>query len=170
MRASVRWVVVVVATAISTCALDIIATASGATLAATPLLDGAPRGVILGFLVCTYLLWLAGLRVNLTANGCLLEQTGTSTSLPSKVMFELARLRSSKRHVRLAAAATGYLATEIAKEVPYYAGAFGTALLSDSVDAADALVFLAGTNVGAAAYELGIARLSRTLLDRHSGR
>ena len=110
------------------------------------------------------------LRVNVIANWLLLEQTGTSTNLPSKVMFELARLRSSSRRAPRAASAAGYVATEIAKEAPYYAGAFGTALLSDTVDSTDALVFLAGTNVGAAVYEYGVARLSRTFLNRRCAR
>ena len=83
-------------------------------------------------------------------------------------MFELARLRSTSRPAARAASAVGYVATEIAKEAPYYAGAFGTALLSDTVDSTDALVFLAGTNLGAAAYEYGVARLSRTFLDKRS--
>jgi hypothetical protein len=33
----------------------------------------------------------------------------------------------------------------------------------------DALVFLAGTNIGAAVYEYGLARLSRAVLARRSG-
>jgi hypothetical protein len=46
------------------------------------------------------------------------------------------------------------------------AGAFGATLLSDSVDAHDALIFLAGANVGAAVYEYGLARLTRHFLGR----
>ena len=57
--------------------------------------------------------------------------------------------------------AVGYVVTELAKEAPYYAGAFGAALLSDSVSSNDALVFLAGANLGAAAYEYGLARLTQ---------
>jgi hypothetical protein len=67
------------------------------------------------------------------------------------------------------ASAAAYVATELAKEVPYYAGAFGTALLSDTVDSTDALVFLAGTNIGAAVYEYGVACLSCIFLDRRFG-
>ena len=51
------------------------------------------------------------------------------------------------------AAAAGYVATEIAKEAPYYAGAFGAAAVTDFVSSKHALIFLAGTNLGAAAYE-----------------
>ena len=70
-----------------------------------------------------------------------------------------------------AASAVGYVVTEIAKEAPYYAGAFGTALLSDAVDSTDALVFLGGANVGAAVYEYGVApadpHLSRRTIAAH---
>jgi len=44
---------------------------------------------------------------------------------------------------RRIAGATGYVATELAKEAPYYAGAFGAALVSDSVSSGDAIVFWA---------------------------
>src|SRR5262249_11376717 len=151
-----RWSIVVVATVVSTCALDLVATISGAIVAASPVLDGASRAAVVGFLVATYLLWFLGLRTNLAANGRLLEETGTSTNLLSKVLFELARRRSGSERPRQAAGRVGYLVTELAKEAPYYLGAFGAALLSDTVDATDALVFLAGTNIGAALYELGL--------------
>jgi hypothetical protein len=62
------------------------------------------------------------------------------------------------------------VSTEVAKEVPYYAGAFGAALVTDSVSANDALVFLGGANLGAAAYEYGLARLTRGVLVLRSRR
>jgi hypothetical protein len=52
--------------------------------------------------------------------------------------------------------------------VPYYAGAFGAVLLSDSVSSSDALIFLAGANLGAAAYEYGLARITRAFLQLNS--
>lgn len=162
------WAVIIAATVVSTGALDIVATTTGALLAASHVLDGASPPAVFGFLAASYLLWAAGLRVNVIANWCLLEQTGTSTNVLSKVMFELARIRSTSRRAARAASAAGYVAIEIAKEAPYYVGAFGAALLSDTVDSSDALVFLAGTNVGAAAYEYGVARLSRAFLDKRS--
>ena len=154
----------------STCVLDIVATAAGALLAASHMLNGASQATLSGFLAATYVLWFAGLRVNVIANWRLLEQTGMSTSLLSKSMFELARRRSSGRRAQRAASAAGYVAIELAKEAPYYAGAFGIALLSDTVGSTDALVFLAGTNVGAAVYEYGVARLSIAFLNRRSPR
>jgi hypothetical protein len=169
-RRTVRWAVTVAANCISMCALDVIATAAGVLLATSHLLDDAPHGVVGGFLAATYLLWAAALRINVAANWRLLEETGTSTSLPSKLMFDIVRLHSSSQRGPRAASAAGYIATELAKEAPYYAGAFGTALISDTIDSTDALVFLAGTNVGAALYEYGLAWLSITLLDRRSRR
>ncbi|MET1003340.1 MAG: hypothetical protein ABWZ15_16145 [Acidimicrobiia bacterium] len=170
LRPTLRWAVTGAATGLSWCTLELAATAAGSLLVASPVLDGASPSVAVGFLLATYALWVAGLRLNLVANWLLLEQTGASTNLPSKVMFELARARSRSRRLPRAASAVGYVATEIAKEAPYYAGAFGTALLSDTVNSTDALVFLAGTNVCAAAYEYCVARLSRTVLDRTSQR
>jgi hypothetical protein len=56
--------------------------------------------------------------------------------------------------------------TELAKEVPYYASASGVALLSDSVSTGDAIVFLAGSNLGAGIYEYTLARVMRIYLRR----
>jgi len=46
---------------------------------------------------------------------------------------------------RIAVARVGgtYLGLELVKEAPYYAGAFGAAVVSDSVSSTDAIVFLA---------------------------
>ena len=162
-----RWAATVGATAVSTYALDAVATATGAALAASGLLHGAPHALLLGFLALSYVAWGAGLRRSLSANWALLERTGTSTNALSKAAHDLARA------ARLAAAAragspapSGYVATELAKEAPYYAGAFGAALVSDSVSSGDAIVFLAGANLGAAAYEYGLAGLTRAFLRR----
>lgn len=168
--AMIRWVVTLGATGVSMVVLDVVATVVGAILVASNLFDGTSQGVVIGFLAVTYLLWAAGLRANVVANWGLLEQTGTSTNLPSKVMFELVRCRASTPTAPRVASAIGYVGTEIAKEAPYYAGAFGTALVSDAVTSLDALVFIAGTNIGAGAYEYGVARLSRVVLDRRAPR
>lgn len=161
-----RWVVTVGATAASTYALDMVATAAGLALVASQLLQGLAPGSVLLFLAASYVLWGAGLRVNLQANWALLEGTGTSTNLPSKAAYDLVRLKSPSVRARRIAAAAGYVATELAKETPYYFGAFGVALVSDSVSATEAIVFLAGANLGAAAYEYGLAGLVRAFLRR----
>ena len=49
----------------------------------------------------------------------------------------------------------------------YYAGAFAAALATSAISAADAMVFLAGTNAGAGAYEYALARGTRALLREH---
>ena len=161
-----RWLATLGATAISTYALDAVATATGATLAASGLLHGAPHALLLGFLALSYVAWGAGLRKSLSANWALLERTGTSTNALSKAAHDLAGLRGWHSRMRKLATAAGYVATELAKEAPYYAGAFGAALVSDSVSSGDAIVFLAGANFGAAAYEYGLAGLTRAFLRR----
>ena len=154
----------VAATAASTYALDAIATAAGLALAASHVLRGVDHALLLAFLAVSYVVWAIGLRANLRANWALLEQTGTSTNALSKAAYELARLRTASARARRVAAAIGYVGTELAKEAPYYAGAFGAALLSDSVSSREAIVFLAGANLGAAAYEYGLARLTQSFL------
>jgi len=121
---------------------------------------------LLGVLALSYVAWGAGLRINLRANRALLERTGTSTNALSKAAYDLVALRWDSPRVRAVAAALGYVATELVKEVPYYAGAFGAAVLTDSISSNDALIFLAGANLGAAAYEYGLAWLTRAFLRR----
>jgi hypothetical protein len=104
---------------VSTYALDGIATAAGLLLVASQALAGLGHSALLAFLACTYVLWGAGLRVNLQANWALLERTGTSTNALSKAAFDLARRRKAGSRVQRLAAAGGYVVTELAKEVPY---------------------------------------------------
>jgi hypothetical protein len=164
------WAATVAATAVSTYALDGVATAAGVLLVASHALGGLGHWHALVFLVATYAAWGAGLRANLRANWSLLEQTGMSTNALSKAAHDLTRLRSTSDRDRRIASAAGYLGLELAKEAPYYAGAFGAAVLSDSVSSTDAIVFLAGTNLGAAGYEYALARLTRLVLRLRSPR
>jgi NNMT/PNMT/TEMT family len=163
-RALSAWLVTLAATAVSMYALDAVATATGVLLVASGLLSGLDHVLVLVFLASTYVVWGIGLRANVGANWSLLERTGTSTNALSKAAFELARRRGAR--AQRIAAATGYVATELAKEAPYYAGAFGAAALTDAVSSTDALLFLAGANLGAAASEYGLAQLTRGLLGR----
>lgn len=162
------WVVTVLATAASTYALDGFAVAVGALLAASGVLAGLDRPLLLTFLAATYVVWAAGLRVNLAANWSLLTCTGASTNALSKAAHDIAQARDAGSRTRRFAASGGYIVTELAKEVPYYASASGAVLVSDAVSAGDAIIFLAGTNIGAAVYEYGLARATRAFLRRRT--
>ena len=153
------------ATAVSTYALDAFAIAVGTLLAALVCLRASTGRRCSRFLAATYVLWGAGLRANLAANWSLLAAPARARTC-SRRPRTTSRGRASRRARRRFAASTGYVVTELAKEVPYYASASGLALVSDSVSAGDAIVFIAGTNVGAAIYEYGLARATRTYLRR----
>ena len=86
---------------------------------------------------------------------------GDEHELLPKLLFDAAWRRAWSPRAARAASAAGYVTLEAIKEIPYYAGAFGSALVTDDVDAAEAIIFLAGTNFGAAVYETGLARLTR---------
>lgn len=159
-----RWSISLAATGISTYALDAVATTSGVLLVASGALGGLDQMLGLLFLASTYAIWGIGLRVNIQANWKLLEQTGTSTSILSKAAYDLAKTRGARLHNRKMAAAFGYAIVELVKESPYYAGAFGVAVLIDDVTANEALIFLGGANLGAAGYEYGLARATRAIL------
>ena len=161
-----RWTVSLLATIASTYALDAVATAAGMTLVFSGLMLGLDHLPAILFLASTYVAWGAGLRVNLKVNWLLLERTGTSTNVLSKALYDLVGLKSKSLRTRKIAAAVGYAGTEFAKEAPYYLGAFGATLLSDSISANEAIIFLGGANLGAAAYEYGLARAMRALLRR----
>jgi hypothetical protein len=134
---------------------------AGVALAGSHLLRDLDQLSLLAFLAATYVGWAVALRANLRANWELLLETGTSTNAVSKAAYDLVGLRAGSLRARRLASSIGYVGTELAKEAPYYAGAFGTATLSGSVTGHDALIFLAGTNLGAAAYEYALARATR---------
>jgi hypothetical protein len=156
----------VAATLVSTYVLDAVATAAGLALVVSGMLAGAGNSAVLLFLAASYVAWGAGLSVNIGANWALLEATGTSTSVFSKIAHAVVLRRSASVRARRVAAAVGYVGTELAKEAPYYLGAAGAAIFADGVSAREAVVFLAGANLGAAAYELGLAQLVRRLIAR----
>ena len=163
-RRPTAWVATVLATAASTYALEAFAVMVGALLVASGALAGLDRPPLLAVLAASYALWAAGMRVNLAANWLLLGSTGASTNALSKAAHDIARARDASARARRLAASGAYGLAEAAKEVPYYASAFGTALVTDAVSTADAIIFLAGTNVGAAIYEYGLARATRRFL------
>jgi hypothetical protein len=169
VRAGGRWVVTVVATVASMYALDAVATMAGLALVASGVLAGLPLPALAGFLLASYAFWAVGLRASVGANWALLQQTGASTNAVSKLAYDATGATSATaRHPRLRrwATAAGYVGTELVKEIPYYAGAIGAVLINGDLTAADVILFLGGANLGAAAYEYGLARLTRLALRR----
>ena len=164
-----RWMISGVATVASTYALDFIATGAGIALLASTVLDGTGHTQLIFLLALTYVIWMAGLRVSLEANWKLIRETGTSSSVFSKAAHDLARAKTGNQAIHRLAANAGYVCFELAKEAPYYLGAFGAALLTDSISSNDAIIFLGGANLGAAAYEYGLARLVRACFLAPSG-
>ena len=159
-----RWTATTAATLCSTYVLDLVATTAGVLLVASEMLAGADRGRLLLLLAASYLAWGFGLRASLSANWALLVRTGASTCLPSKLAHDLVRRVCDRPRARRLAAAAGYVGTELAKEAPYYLAAFGAFFLAEAVSPADVLVFLAGANLAAGAYEYVLARGVRTFL------
>lgn len=159
-----RWSVTLAATVASTYALDLVATAAGLALAGSQLLHGWDRPAILLFLAGSYLAWGAGLWTNLKANWDLLERTGTSTNALSKLAYDLLGRAKVRPFWRRIGSDSGYVGTELAKEAPYYAGAAGAVLFSESITANDAMIFLGGANLGAALYEFALAHGVRVFL------
>jgi hypothetical protein len=162
-----RWAVTIVATIASSLALDVVATTAGLVLATSAVLSAADHPTLLALLGMSYAAWALGLRANLRANVALLQATGTSTNALSKAAYDVVARRTARPRVLRAAASVGYVAREVAMEVPYYVGAFGAAL-TDAVSSRDALVFIIGANLGAAAYEYGLARATHAVLRRRS--
>lgn len=159
-----RWSATVIANVVSTYALDTVSTVAGVLVAASGIFAGMGFQATIVVLAVSYVLWGGGLATSLKANWRLLETTGTSTSLLSKLAYDLAALRTTRTGVRRFLSAAGYVVFELAKESPYYIGAFGLAFATDAVSIEEALVFLAGANAGAAAYEYGLGWSTRILL------
>jgi hypothetical protein len=161
-----NWAVSLAATATSTYALDACASAAGIYLVASGLLADFSRPCVTAFVVVTYALWGLGLRASVQMNWKLLATRGISTNVLSKAAYDVSRRRTRNPRVLRLAAAAGYIGAEVAKEAPYYTAAFGAAAFSSSITSTEALIFLGGTNLGAALYEYGLARLTRAVLHR----
>ena len=163
---ALRWVVSAGATLASTYLLDLVATACGLVLVASPLLDGARTGALWLVLAATYLVWGLGLRVNLRANLALLDRAGVSTNILSKAAYTVATRRAAGPRVTRVAAGSGYVLSELLKELPYYLVAFGAVALSDGVAAGQAITFLVGANLAAGLYEYVLAAVTGRFLQR----
>ena len=157
-----KWSATIVANAVSIYALDTVSTVAGVLLVASGLLAGIGPLSAAMLLGASYVLWAAGLSSSLSANWRLLEATGTSTSLLSKLAYDLFPIE--RVSIRRFLTASGYLLFEIVKELPYYLAVFGVVLVSATFSVEEALIFLAGANVGAASYEYELAWSTRALL------
>ncbi len=166
IRGAGRWIITLAATVASTYALDAVATAAGLALAASLLLHDLDRAWVLLFLAGSYVAWGAGMWANLKANWDLLERTGTSTNALSKLAYDLFKRATKSARWRRVATDAGYAGTELTKETPYYAGAVGAAIFSESITANDVIIFLGGANLGAAVYEFALAHGVRFFLRR----
>lgn len=155
-----RWGVTLVVAAMSFLAVDVVATAGGIALASFGIVQSQGRPAASALLGASYLVWAFGLRFNLRANCELLEATSTSTNIFSKFMFDRAVGRSASHRARRIAASVGYVGMEVAFELPYYISAFGAAAATEMIDSTDALIFLAGTNLAAGAYEYTLGRIT----------
>jgi hypothetical protein len=162
-----RWSATIAANVVSVYALDAAAASTGMVLVASGLLANISFSGAALLLGGSYLIWMGGLSSSLTANWQLLETTGASTSILSKLAYDLASRIDSPTGMRRFASAAGYVIFELAKETPYYLGAFGLVFLGDAISAKEALVFLAGANAGAAVYEYALGWSTRAPL-RHN--
>jgi hypothetical protein len=161
-----RWLITLVATVVSTYALDVIATTCGIALVASGVLDGLEGGVLVGILAASYVVWALGLRQAMAANRLLLAHTGLSTNALSKLAWGLARRASTAGWTHRLAADAGYLVWELVKELPYYLATAGAVVAVEGIGTDEALVFLTGANLGAAIYELLLARGTRVVAMR----
>ncbi|NJM93136.1 MAG: hypothetical protein HC861_11515, partial [Rhodospirillaceae bacterium] len=153
-----RWGATAAASFITAYALDLFATGLGLLVVASGLLSGIGYVEALLLLLASYVFWGSGLWAVIKANWALLQRTGACTNILAKAGHDLAVRLGWSLGWRKVAAYVGNTATELAKEAPYYIGAGGVALFSDSVSAIDAIVFLAGANAGAAIYGFALAR------------
>jgi hypothetical protein len=160
------WVATIAASFVTFYGLDLIATGAGLLLVAMGLLAGISHWEALALWAVTNVVWFAGLWSMLLANWELLQRTGASTNILSKAAYDLVGRLTASRRWRRVAANVGYISTELAKEAPYYFGAAGAALFSDSITAVDALVFIVGANVGASIYGFTLAHGMRLFARR----
>ena len=165
-----RWAITLGATAISTYALDAIATVAGVALAASQLLDGLGHGVLLAVLAASYVAWGAGLRVNLAANWRLLEETGTSTNALSKAARDIAARRTRSARAQRLAASAGYVGHRAREGGAVLRRGVRRGAQRDGRRRTTRSMFLAGANLGAALYEYGLARLTRAFLAARTSR
>lgn len=156
--------------------------AGGAAAVALNPLSQVDTKTAAGFLAISYGFWGAGLYKSCKANLRQLESTGTSTSILSKSLYDMSKQLTPNAFLQAAASYFGFTLIQALEEIPFYAASFpgpvGESIsqiphvpelpfvpsapdvisrFSDANSRNNEFAFLAGANMGAAAwaYTLG---------------
>lgn len=159
---ALRWAVSLIANAGSSYTLALVtlgfATAAGVL---NPLRSAGRIEVVL-IVSLSYTTWIAGLAFNVRANWRLLETNDISVSATSKLLHDAAKRATSNRLAQYCATAFGFVIWEAIEEVPWL---LATAGIQAAASANHGWSFLAGSNLGAAVYNLTqsslLSRISR---------
>lgn len=160
-KKATRWGLTLGATVGSSMLLEAPATVGGTALVNTHLLQTMDTKGLLALLGVSYASWAYGMHKGIKANINALEQTGMGSNVFSKVAFDNVKHRTLQKIT----VGTSYVVPEVAKEIPYYAGAFG-ADAAGIINTKEAIIFLAGANVVAAGYEVAQAKTMDFLVRR----
>jgi hypothetical protein len=117
---------------------------------ADPLRHAAGPALALA-IIASYLAWTAGLALNAHGNWLLLERESVSVSITSKLLHDEIKRLGGNQSIRYGATAFGFVVWEAAKEAPWLLATFGIEATSRGHHGWS---FLAGSNIGAMAYNL----------------
>lgn len=154
---AIRHGVTIPLTLVSTSALEAVSIASGTFLAGVnPFSEADPR-LAIGALLLSYGFWFSGMAVNARQAWNMLEETGVSVSWWAKVGHDASKKLTDSQTIQKAASYTGFTAMELAKEIPWWLGAFGGKFaISQAAPEYNThnmeFSFLMGANVGATFY------------------
>jgi hypothetical protein len=140
-----------IANAASSYALQLVTLAVATGTAALNPLRHLNRPELALAVAASYAAWLGGLALNAHANWKLLERDGVSVSATSKLLHDAALRASGNLPLRYGATLFGFVIWEAIEEVPWVLGALGIQALAAGNHGWS---FLAGSNAGAAAYNL----------------
>lgn len=113
-------------------------------------------------LAASYLLWGRATYLNAREAWTLLENSEVCTSITAKALYEFSKKHTDNRKIQKAATYTGFVFWTVAEEVPWIMSALVVPELVDELSstpmANNELSYLAGANVGAAAFNYIQAR------------
>ncbi len=163
-----KWAITLPANVASFVILDVFATVVGIAVVQFHPFADVNTSLAVALLVGSYAFWLLGLNNAIQQNERLLKRTGVSTSALSKFAYDTSSKMSNNKRIQKYATATGYVAWELLKEIPYYVAAFAPIVASTlpfipklNYTLHDALAFLAGANIAAGLYEYGLALITK---------